>query len=131
MLSQHEQSGSYRAFAGAFPSGTRTCRPGSPAKLRLIDRDPVDGMRPAANLLFGSIARGSVPATAAVLTGMGADGAKGLKLMRDQGCKTFVQDPATAMVAEAPAAAIAVGAAESELGLDDLGAALIASCNSA
>ncbi len=105
--------------------------PGSPAKLRLIDRDPVDGMRPAANLLFGSIARGAVPATAAVLTGMGADGAKGLKLMHDSGCKTFVQDPATAMVAEAPAAAIAMGAAEGQLGLDDLGTALIASCNSA
>ena len=105
--------------------------PGSPAKLRLIDRDPVDGVRPSANLLFGSIARGSVPATAAILTGMGADGAKGLKLMRDSGCKTFVQDRSTAMVAEAPTAAMDVGAAESELPLDDLGPALIASCNSA
>lgn len=113
------------------PERHAVIEPGSPAKLRLIDRDPVDGMRPAANLLFGSIARGSVPATAAVLTGMGADGAKGLKLMRDQGCKTFVQDPGTAMVAEAPAAAIAMGAAETQLGLDELGAALIASCNSA
>lgn len=105
--------------------------PGSPAKLRLIDRDPVEGMRPSANLLFGSIARGSVPATAAVLTGMGRDGAKGLKIMRDSGCKTFAQDPKTAMVAEAPTAAIEFGGVENELGLDELGAALIANCNSA
>lgn len=103
--------------------------PGSPAKLRLIDRDPVDSVRPAANLLFGSIARGSIPAAGAVLTGMGKDGAKGLRLMRDAGCKTFVQDRKTAMVAEAPSAAMDMEAADKELGLDDLGAALIACCH--
>lgn len=103
--------------------------PGTPAKLRLIDRDPVDGMRPSANLLYGSIARGSVPAAGAILTGMGADGAKGLKLMRDNGCKTFAQARQSALVAEAPAAAIDAGAVESELDLDGLGEALIAACN--
>jgi two-component system chemotaxis response regulator CheB len=103
--------------------------PGSPAKLRLIDRDPVDGVRPAANLLFGSIARGAIPAAGAVLTGMGKDGAKGLRLMRDAGCKTFVQDRKTAMVAEAPSAAMDMEAADKELGLDDLGAALIGCCH--
>lgn len=113
------------------PDRHAVIEPGSPPRLRLIDRDPVDGMRPSANLLFGSIARGSVPATAAVLTGMGADGAKGLKLMRDTGCKTFAQDRNTAMVAEAPTAAMDAAAAESELALDDLGPALIAACNSA
>lgn len=105
--------------------------PGTPPRLRLIDRDPVEGMRPSANLLFGSIAKGSVPAAAAVLTGMGSDGAKGLKLMRNSGCRTFAQDRNTAMVAEAPTAAIEADAAETELPLDDMGAALIASCNSA
>lgn len=103
--------------------------PGSPPKLRLIDRDPVDGMRPSANLMFGSIARGSIPAAGAVLTGLGNDGAKGLKLMRDAGCKTFAQDRKSALVAEAPSAAIDMGSAESELSLDDLGTALIACCN--
>lgn len=103
--------------------------PGSPAKLRLIDRDPVEGMRPSANLLFGSIARGSVPATAAVLTGMGNDGAKGLRILRDAGSKTFAQNRKSALVSEAPSAAIDLGAAESELDLDELGAALIACCN--
>ncbi len=103
--------------------------PGSPLKLRLIDRDPVDGMRPSANLLFGSIARGAIPATAAVLTGMGKDGAKGLKLMRDAGCKTFAQDRKSALMAEAPTAAIEMDAAENEVELEDLGPAIIASCN--
>ncbi|MDT0506831.1 chemotaxis protein CheB [Novosphingobium sp. MMS21-SN21R] len=111
------------------PDRHAVIEPGSPPKLRLIDRDPVEGMRPSANLLFGSIARGSVPAAAAVLTGMGSDGAKGLRIMRDSGCKTFAQDRSTALVAEAPSAAIDAGAADSELALDDLGTALIACCS--
>ncbi len=110
------------------PDRHAVIEPGTPAKLRLIDRDPVEGMRPSANLLFGSIARGSVPATAAVLTGMGSDGAKGLRIMRDSGCKTFAQDRKSALVSEAPTAAIDAGAADSELTLDDLGTALIACC---
>jgi two-component system, chemotaxis family, protein-glutamate methylesterase/glutaminase len=111
------------------PDRHAVIEPGSPPRLRLIDRDPVEGMRPSANLLFGSIARGSVPAAGAVLTGMGADGAKGLRLMRDAGCRTFAQDRQSALVSEAPAAAIEGGGADSELDLDALGAALIAVCN--
>lgn len=111
------------------PERHAVVEPGSPAKLRLIDRDPVDGFRPSANLLFGSIARGAVAAAGVVLTGMGADGAKGLKLMRDAGCKTFAQSRKSALVSEAPGAAMDAGAAESELDLDDMGTALIACCN--
>lgn len=85
---------------------------GEPAHLRLIARDPVDGARPSATLLFGTIARAGVPAAGAVLTGTGIDGAKGLKLMREAGCDTLVQDPATAIVGEAPAAALEAGASD-------------------
>ncbi|MBU6266006.1 MAG: response regulator [Sphingomonadales bacterium] len=103
--------------------------PGQPGRLRLVARDPVDGARPSATLLFGTIARAGIPAVGAVLTGMGADGAKGLKMMRDAGCRTFIEDPATATVGEAPAAAKAAGAAEKVLSLGDLGAAVISACN--
>ncbi|MBY0393827.1 MAG: chemotaxis response regulator protein-glutamate methylesterase, partial [Novosphingobium sp.] len=75
-----------------------------------------------------SIARGAVPAVGAVLTGMGSDGARGLKLMRDAGQDTLVQDRATAMVAEAPSAAIEAGAAAREVGLSDLGMAVLKAC---
>ena len=103
--------------------------PGQPAKIRLIARDPVDGARPSANLLFGTIARAGLPAVAAVLTGIGDDGAKGLKLMRDAGCRTFAQDRAGATVSEAPSAAVAAGAAERELSLEELAVAVLACCN--
>ncbi|HET9629868.1 MAG TPA: chemotaxis protein CheB, partial [Novosphingobium sp.] len=79
---------------------------GQPPRLRLLDREPVEGARPSANLLYGTIARAGVPALGVVLTGMGEDGAKGLKLLRDAGSDTIVQDAASATFAETPAAAI-------------------------
>lgn len=112
----------------ADPDSHVVVEPGQPAKLRLLQRDPVDGARPSANLLFGSIARGAVPAVGTVLTGMGSDGARGLRLMRDAGLDTLVQDRATAMVAEAPSAAIELGAAAREVGLGDLGIAVLGAC---
>ena len=112
----------------ADPESHVVVEPGQPAKLRLMARDPVDGARPSANLLFGSIARGAVPAVGTVLTGMGSDGARGLKLMRDAGQDTLVQDRATAMVAEAPNAAIEIGAAAREVCLGELGTAVLGAC---
>ncbi|MBB3956564.1 chemotaxis protein CheB [Novosphingobium sediminicola] len=103
--------------------------PGSPPRLRMVQRDPVDGARPSATLLFGTMARAGVPSVGAILTGMGGDGAKGLRLLRDAGSRTFVEDPATATVGETPAAAVAANAAEKILSLDELSVALVASCN--
>jgi two-component system chemotaxis response regulator CheB len=113
----------------ADPDRHVVIEPGQPPKIRLMEREPVEGSRPSANLLYGSIARAGIPAVGAVLTGMGNDGAKGLKLLRDSGMDTIVQDPKTALVSEAPAAAIQLGAAAREVSLDDLGAAVIGLCN--
>jgi len=115
-------------YIAADPECHVVVEPGQPPKVRLMARDPVDGARPSANLLFGSIARGAVPAVGAVLTGMSADGAKGLKLLKDAGCETLVQDRKTALVAEAPDAAIAIGAASREVTLDDMGVAVLGGC---
>ncbi len=104
---------------------------GQPPRLRLVPREPVDGVRPSANLLFGTIARAGVAAVGAVLTGMGEDGAKGLRLMRDAGCRTFAQDRASALVSEAPEAAVKLEAAEKELPLADLASSALACCNQA
>ena len=101
---------------------------GQPPRLRLMDRDPIDGVRPSANLLFGSIARGAVLSVGAVLTGMGSDGAKGLKLMRDAGLDTLVQHRATAMVSEAPCAALELDPGAREVALNELGAAVLGCC---
>lgn len=67
---------------------------GDPPVLREVDRDPVGGVRPSADLLLGSIARAAVPALGGVLTGSGADGAKGLQILNASGGKVFAQKPA-------------------------------------
>lgn len=103
--------------------------PGSPPRLRMVQRDPVDGARPSATLLFGTMARAGLPSVGAILTGMGGDGVKGLRLLRDAGSRTFVEDPATATLGETPAAAVAANAAEKILPLDSLGEALLAACS--
>lgn len=102
--------------------------PGSPARLRLVERDPVEGFRPSATLLFGSLSRGNMPTIGAVLTGMGEDGAKGLRLLQAAGCRTLAQDRTTATVPQAPAAAVELGAADAELKLEDLAADVLANC---
>jgi hypothetical protein len=102
---------------------------GDEPRLRLIERDPVEGARPSATLLFGTLARAGLPSVGAVLTGIGVDGAKGLKLMRDAGCVTMVQDPSTATVSEAPSQALAAGATENALELEALAEAILSRCN--
>lgn len=102
---------------------------GAPPRLRLMERDPVEGARPSANLLFASIARAGTPAVGAVLTGTGEDGAKGLKLLRDAGGHTVAQSPESATVGEAPAAAINAGAVEQNFAIEELSAAIVALCS--
>ncbi|MCJ2184431.1 response regulator [Novosphingobium sp. 1949] len=110
------------------PSKHVIVEPGMPAKLRLVERDPVEGFRPSATLLFGSLSRGGMPTIGAVLTGMGEDGAKGLKLLQAAGCRTLAQDRSTATVPQAPAAAVEAGAVDAELKLEDLAADILANC---
>jgi two-component system chemotaxis response regulator CheB len=111
------------------PATHAVLEPGQPPKIRLVWRDPVDGARPSATLLFGTIARAGLPAVGAVLTGIGVDGAKGLKLMRDAGCRTLAEDRTSATVREAPAAAVAADAVEQELSLEEIALAVLRLCN--
>jgi len=114
----------------AHPDAHAVIEPGAPPRLRLMTRDPIDGARPSADLLFGSIARAAIPAVAVVLSGTGRDGARGLRLLREAGGATFVQDRRTALVRETPDAVVALDAAGEELALVELGIAVLAACAS-
>ncbi len=73
---------------------------------------------PSADTLFDSVARShGKRAIGVLLTGMGADGAEGLKLLRNKGAATIAQDEATCTVFGMPKAAIDIGAAERVLPL--------------
>lgn len=67
---------------------------GDPPVIRQIDRDPVNGFRPSADLLFGSLARAQLPAVGGLLVGTGADGAKGLQILGGTDAQTCIQKPA-------------------------------------
>lgn len=87
--------------------------------------------RPSVDVFFESVARHwSMPGVAAVLTGMGRDGAAGLLSLRRAGWSTFAQDEATSVVYGMPRAAKEIGAAASILPLPALGPALEASWKS-
>jgi two-component system, chemotaxis family, protein-glutamate methylesterase/glutaminase len=87
--------------------------------------------RPAVDVTFRSVARAAArDATGVLLTGMGADGARGLLEMLHAGARTIAQDEATSVVFGMPAEAIRLGAAEQVLPLEQIAGAtlLCASC---
>ncbi len=92
--------------------------------------DPINGARPSASLLFATAAKmAGKHAVGAVLTGLGNDGAAGLKALKAMGGVALAQDAESSLVDEAPAAARAIGAAE--VALDDLATVLLDHCRAA
>lgn len=81
--------------------------------------------RPAVDVLFkaGASCAGS-NAIAALLTGMGKDGAEGLLDLRNKGARTFAQSEETCVVFGMPRAAMEIGAAERMVPLDQMAATL-------
>ena len=83
--------------------------------------------QPAVDALFDSVAdHYGASAIGIILTGMGDDGAAGLRRMRDAGAHTIVQDEATCVVFGMPSAAITLGAAEVILPLNRIASAILA-----
>jgi two-component system chemotaxis response regulator CheB len=77
--------------------------------------------RPSVDVLFQSVAREAGPNSVGVLlTGMGADGAKGLLAMRQAGARTIAQNQETCVVFGMPREAINLGAAERVLPIEEI-----------
>lgn len=104
----------------------RVVRSGARYMCQLSDAAPECFQRPAVDVLFRSVAEHVGPnAVAAVLTGMGEDGARGLLQLRQAGARTLVQDEATSVVWGMPGAAFKLGGAEQVLPLPQIAEQLL------
>jgi two-component system chemotaxis response regulator CheB len=85
-------------------------RDGTRYRCRLNDGPPVNRHCPSVDVLFRSVAQNVGPnAVGVILTGMGDDGARGLKEMLDAGARTLAQDEASSVVWGMPGAALRFG----------------------
>ncbi len=93
----------------------------------LNDGPPVNRHRPSVDVMFRSVAQNVGPnAIGVMLTGMGADGAEGMKEMLDAGAYTLIQDEATSVVWGMPGSAYKLGAAKDVKPLGKIAPTLLA-----
>jgi two-component system chemotaxis response regulator CheB len=93
---------------------------------RVQDGEPVNRHKPSVEVLFSSAARVVGPnALGLMLTGMGGDGARAMKVMKDAGAYNYVQDEASCVVFGMPREAIAAGAADEVLPLTQIAPRLL------
>jgi two-component system chemotaxis response regulator CheB len=93
--------------------------------VKITDSEPGQNYKPCVDVTFSSVAKaypGS--ALALVLTGMGADGREGARLMKQGGAQIWVQDEASSVVYGMPAAVADAGLADQVMPLDAIGNAL-------
>lgn len=96
-------------------------RSGANYVARVRDGEPVNRHKPSVEVLFNSAASiVGQNAIGVMLTGMGADGARAMKTMRDAGSFNIAQDEATCVVFGMPREAIAAGAAHEVLPLGQI-----------
>jgi two-component system chemotaxis response regulator CheB len=98
-------------------------------RIRLHQSDLVNGHRPSVTVLFESVAKAYGPAAMGViLTGMGSDGAVGMKALRDAGTITIAQDQESCVVFGMPKEAIALGAVQHIAPLEKMAQTMMALC---
>ncbi|MCK6395591.1 chemotaxis response regulator protein-glutamate methylesterase [Zoogloea sp.] len=101
-------------------------RSGAQYVVDVVDGPPVSRHRPSVDVLFRSVARfAGRNAVGIIMTGMGDDGARGMKEMHDAGAWTVAQDEATCVVYGMPKEAVKLGAVDRILPLQDIPSAIL------
>ncbi|MDU8912386.1 CheB methylesterase domain-containing protein [Aestuariicoccus sp. MJ-SS9] len=103
---------------------------GDGKRLRLVPGAPVSGHMPSIDMLFRSAVPVARRCIAVQLTGMGRDGAAGMRQLFDAGARTLAQDEATSTVYGMPRAAVELGGVQQSVALPDMGQAILAACKS-
>lgn len=101
-------------------------RSGAQYVVDIVDGPPVSRHRPSVDVLFRSTAKyAGANAMGIIMTGMGDDGARGLKEMHDAGARTVAQDEASCVVYGMPKEAVKLGAVDRVLPLEALPGAIV------
>jgi two-component system chemotaxis response regulator CheB len=101
-------------------------RSGGTYLVRIKDGPRVHYQRPSVDVLFHSVAKTAARnAVGVVLTGMGADGAKGMLAMKENGAYTMAQDEATCVVYGMPKEAVKLGATDEVVPLSAISSTII------
>ena len=104
-------------------------RSGARYYVEIKDGPLVSRHRPSVDVLFRSAARyAGKNAVGVIMTGMGDDGAKGLKEMKEAGASTIAQDEQSCVVFGMPKEAIKLGAADRVLPLEVIAGAVVKEC---
>ena len=105
-------------------------RSGASYLVSVSDGPLVNRHRPSVDVLFRSAAAAAgANALGIILTGMGDDGARGLKEMREAGARTLGQDEASCVVYGMPREAKRIGAVEREVPVTDMPALIVQLCS--
>ena len=101
-------------------------RSGAEDRVRVFSAPPVNRFRPSVDVLFNSCAEQlGCNCTGVILTGMGNDGARGMRALHDAGGPTIAQDEATSVVFGMPKEAIAHGGVDRVLPIDRIAEAAL------
>ena len=105
-------------------------RSGAQYVVEVVDGPLVNRHKPSVDVLFRSVAKfAGSNALGIIMTGMGDDGARGMKEMHDAGAKTIAQDEASCVVFGMPKEAIKLGAVDQVMPLNRIPDAMIAYTN--
>jgi two-component system chemotaxis response regulator CheB len=96
-------------------------RSGAQYHVDIVDGPPVSRHRPSVDVLFRSVSKcAGKNALGIIMTGMGDDGARGLKELHDTGARTLAQDEESCVVYGMPKEAVKLGAVDRVIPLNDI-----------
>lgn len=93
--------------------------------IKLNQDPPLASHRPAVDVLFDSVAKFGNKVVAAIFTGMGSDGAKGMKKIKENGGFSIAENESTAVVYGMPKAVVDLGLADQVLPIEKIADALV------
>ena len=98
--------------------------------VRILPGDERLNYKPCVDITFGSAAKSfGDKVLAVVLTGMGADGREGARLLKQGGSQVWAQDEASCVIYGMPMAIVKANLADAVYGLDDIGKHLVEACH--